>query len=428
MEKYIPKRRAFTLVELLVVIAIIGMLIALLLPAVQAAREAARRMQCSNNLKQITLTLHNFHDSQNRYPASSFDPLGGQLGLRRCGLFPLLLPYMEQQALHGAMMVRQPSTIMADMAGNDRLRYSIHAQEACNVRLESLLCPSDGVGKSRFATGQQPTENWYLSFSNYRACRGDLAGNDTNDYFRQPYLDDVDWKDRGGGCAIPYTTLQYNMPRSWARAFAFVGSIGVVSSGLSNSIAFSEGLIGNNSTGPGGTYKDMVARAAFACHYTGMPRDCLNLQGNRGLYGNASQPIRPDYNQFLGRRIWDNMPSAYAFYSLLPPNSASCAFGDAATTNQVWTSASSNHSGGVNVSFLDGSVRLISDGIDVRRLDRRVRDNQTEITLSCDCKQTIDSTPDQPITASDTASGEIFSYGTWAELGAVNSRETITLP
>ena len=85
------EKRGFTLVELLVVIAIIGMLIALLLPAVQAAREAARRMQCTNNLKQIGLAVHNFHDTRNALPPCS-------LGFIRVSTLALLMPFIEQQA------------------------------------------------------------------------------------------------------------------------------------------------------------------------------------------------------------------------------------------------------------------------------------------------------------------------------------------
>src|SRR5262245_42441532 len=92
--------RGFTLVELLVVIAIIGILIALLLPAVQTAREAARRGQCTNNLKQIGLSLHNYHDSRNSFPATSGFARGW-------GLIPVMLPYIEQQALYNQINFAQ---------------------------------------------------------------------------------------------------------------------------------------------------------------------------------------------------------------------------------------------------------------------------------------------------------------------------------
>ena len=95
-------RGGFTLVELLVVIAIIGILVALLLPAIQAAREAARRTQCTNNMKQIALAAQNFHDTYNRYPPGS---LGSKKGLapsydQGIGVLPFLLPFMELTGVH----------------------------------------------------------------------------------------------------------------------------------------------------------------------------------------------------------------------------------------------------------------------------------------------------------------------------------------
>jgi prepilin-type N-terminal cleavage/methylation domain-containing protein len=101
-----PKDKGFTLVELLVVIAIIGILVALLLPAVQSAREAARRMQCSNNLKQIGLAAHNFHDTYKRFPPGILGPIPSTVPEKDAGAHQwvgtlyFLLPFMEQQAVY----------------------------------------------------------------------------------------------------------------------------------------------------------------------------------------------------------------------------------------------------------------------------------------------------------------------------------------
>ena len=397
------RHTAFTLVELLVVIAIIGMLIALLLPAVQAAREAARRITCNNHLKQMTLTLHNFHDVHNRFPASYYDPMANTFNQDNrywCGLFPLLLPFFEQQNLYEMLME-------ADTPGFNRN----------NNRLEALLCPSDSMRRAD------------RSFSNYRASRGDMPGND----FR------IDPADKGH--------KQMNMPRSWARAFDYVGSIGTVTSGLSNSIAFSEGLIGSDSREGGRTYKNNVAFGnGLASQYYDVPITCRSVRAAQGFFQEGITSVAGDGNTvngfalggWLGRDIWNNRPRQYAFYALLPPNSPSCAravgvYEDLGDGEFAWhfdpmsvvssgvegyehvlVSASSNHPGGVNVSLLDGSVRFISDSIETKNLNYTVAHNGPN-------------PPDFPAHTADDG-GERFDYGVWAELGAVNSRHTISLP
>ena len=128
-----PTRRpAFTLIELLVVIAIIGVLIALLLPAVQAAREAARRIQCTSNLKQIGLALHGYHDAHNTFPSGGWIALFGQPATRNMnsGWSTSILPWLEQRPLFDSLNLSLPY----DAPANSSATYTV---------LQVYLCPSE---------------------------------------------------------------------------------------------------------------------------------------------------------------------------------------------------------------------------------------------------------------------------------------------
>ena len=143
------KRNAFTLVELLVVIAIIGILIAILLPAVQAVREAARRTQCLNNIKQVALASINYESAFQRFPPGvlAIDSPAGGVGsaTQSVGAFPYLLPYMELNNVADLIEVNLNLDIVApawqnlDPAGD----MSFNTRLASQSRIPSLECPSD---------------------------------------------------------------------------------------------------------------------------------------------------------------------------------------------------------------------------------------------------------------------------------------------
>ncbi len=150
-------RRGFTLIELLVVIAIIAILIALLLPAVQQAREAARRSQCKNNLKQIGLALHNYHDTFKILPISNAGCSG-----KRYGWIPMLLPYIDQANIYNAF-----DFDLAAWQGNNFQ----HLQKPYNA----FLCPSDPLGNEIREEEFFAAPTWIIAQADYAAVIGDYV-------------------------------------------------------------------------------------------------------------------------------------------------------------------------------------------------------------------------------------------------------------
>jgi prepilin-type N-terminal cleavage/methylation domain-containing protein/prepilin-type processing-associated H-X9-DG protein len=132
----LAKNTGFTLVELLVVIAIIGVLVALLLPAVQAAREAARRMSCANNIRQLALAMHNYESSNKRFPPQM------KLGDYRWSPQARVLPFIEQGSLYG--------NINFDLSYGDQL---LNGEKLAATRIPTLLCPSEERDETRFEDG-----------------------------------------------------------------------------------------------------------------------------------------------------------------------------------------------------------------------------------------------------------------------------------
>jgi prepilin-type N-terminal cleavage/methylation domain-containing protein/prepilin-type processing-associated H-X9-DG protein len=321
----------FTLVELLVVIAIIGVLIALLLPAVQAAREAARRSMCVNNIKQLSIAVHNLHDTHNRLPqtiqieeayqycaknspASGFTWDHGSIQVWRWGHFLQLLPYVEQQAIYEDRVARIGSL--------DAWRPEVQFKSS------TFICPSDS---------KKSLDNRFL---NYLGCRGDLVPS---------------YRDDPGDIRGVFRKGRGSNGEPGSCDFA------VISDGLSNTLMLSEGAM--SGADPAGTVSNAPHKGVLIDdspnRTTGAyPQTCASIQSL------GSQTIA---DSSIGTRLLDGVGTFALFHAILPPNYPSC--GPAGPwagmeSDDVIRTASSYHPGGVNASMADASVRFFSDMID----------------------------------------------------------------
>jgi len=318
----------FTLIELLVVIAIIAVLIALLLPAVQSAREAARRAQCVNNLKQIGLGVHNYESSNSTFPQ----------GTRGCcwgtWLIPLL-PFVEQQALFNAWNSAGNNAVGPD---EGLFRYAgVTNITVTSTRISAYMCPSDGnntsltgiaVDLGNGVVRSVTSQNYVANFGNISHQQGTPGSP-----FLPYYVDNgITYNFMGAPFADVGAPLSDIAAGGGQGATGGIVRIASISDGLSNTMMFSEVLVGVT-----GSHFDLrgFSHWAYGASFSGF------------LTPNTS---KPDLMQDIGYCMYD------AQYRINPP----CAAGP---NGLVMTAARSRHSGGVNVAFCDGSVKFIKNSV-----------------------------------------------------------------
>jgi prepilin-type N-terminal cleavage/methylation domain-containing protein/prepilin-type processing-associated H-X9-DG protein len=312
----------FTLIELLVVIAIIAVLISLLLPAVQAAREAARRVQCTNNLKQIGIALHNYHTANDSFPMGSsknmVDP-GVYMAEHGISAHGQILGYLGETAIYNAI----------------NFNWGMFTSHTCGpiqstvylTRINEFLCPSDP----------------------------DAGPDNLNSYNDSMGTTTI--------TAVTQTTTGSNGLFTYWRSYRIQDCL----DGTSNTIAFSEALVGDDSTN--------YTRAAGMVSLKSLPAaiQVLDTASNWAAVQAGLQVCNTAWNSQSGTlntgrgNFWFHGTEAQTmFNTVVTPNSREYPWGfcsNAAIGDSEIATANSNHPGGVNTLMGDGSVRFVKDTI-----------------------------------------------------------------
>lgn len=327
-----PCRRGFTLVELLVVITIIGILIALLLPAVQSARSAARRLKCQNNLKQVALGLLNYHTANSIFPpavimdATALDqywrsPYSHEAYGMNWAI--MILPYLEQQGLYDQFASHQYTTDPA-------------CEDARGTRLEIFLCPSDPNNRTPFdgtaTTGE--AGNW---------ARGNYAANATIGHMNRT----------GFGVnsgALPDSSCWVrNCGRGVMGANASIG-IQEMRDGTSNTVLLAEVRAGLSAIDPRGCWALAGPASSLWAHGSSYHGDANGP--NCARWGGDNFPSCPELvDQFGDQKLLEMRMHCYSNANAVPFNQQG---------------ARSMHRGGVYAALADGSVHFISDFIETK--------------------------------------------------------------